>query len=70
MTRDMKKTAEKATREIPSNYDLNSSEIIDLMKKARKGSPDDTYNAIITAFKYGFVLGHRATVAGKITKRI
>ena len=70
MNRDMIKTAQKAETNVPANYDLNSSEIIDLMKKARSGSPDDTYNAIITAFKYGFVLGHRATVAGKITKRI
>lgn len=69
MLRDMEKTAEKATGNIGRYYDMKSSEVIELMKKARNGSPDDTLDAIITAFRYGFVLGHRATVASKTAKR-
>ena len=70
MIRDMKKTAEKAESNIPDSYDLYSTEIEKLMKQARCYSANETYKAIITAFNYGFVLGHRATLAGKVKKRL
>lgn len=70
MLRNMEKTAEKATKNIPDYYDINCSEINELMKKARHGSVDEAFTAIITAFKYGFVLGHRATVAEKMARRL
>ena len=70
MVRDMKKTAEKAERNIPDSYDLYSNEIEKLMEQARCHSANETYEAIITAFNYGFVLGHRATLAGKVKKRL
>jgi len=70
MTRDMEKTAEKAIQNIPDKYTIMSDEIMDLMKKARLKSPDETFDAILTAFRYGFVLGHRATIAGKVNKRL
>ena len=70
MTRNMEKTAERATKEIPGYYDINSAEIIDLMKKARNANPNDTFDAVVTAFKYGFVMGNRATVTGRVTKRL
>ena len=69
MNRDMKKTAEMATLNTPDHYDINSAEIFDLMAEARR-SPGETYEAILTAFRYGFVLGHRATLAGKVKKRL
>ena len=70
MVRDFRKTAEKAHHKIPDYYDLYSTEIIDLMKQARDRDPEETYEAILTAFRYGFVLGHRATTAGRVTKRL
>ena len=69
MYRNMEKTAEKANMNIPGNYDLVYSEIENLMRKA-KGTSEEKYDAIMTAFHYGFILGHRATVAGKIQKRL
>ena len=70
MVRDMKKTAEKAESNIPDNYDIYSNEIKKLMEQARCYSANETYKAIITAFNYGFVMGHRATLAGKVKKRL
>ena len=70
MIRDMRKTAEKAEHNIPDYYDLYGTEIAELMKQARCFSAHETFEAIITAFNYGFVLGHRATLAGKVKKRL
>lgn len=70
MIRDMKKTAEKADHNIPEYYDLYGTEIAALLRKARSCSAEETYEAIVTAFKYGFVLGHRATLAGKVKKHL
>ena len=69
MIRDFRKTAEKAHHNIPDYYGMRGQEIIDLMKQARDRDPEETYQAIVTAFRYGFVLGNRATVAGKVTKK-
>lgn len=66
MTRDIEKTAEKARENKPEHYDLTYQELRDLLEKAR----GDIGKAIITAFNYGFVLGHRATAAGKVKKRL
>ena len=66
----MRKTAEKAEHNIPDSYDLYSNEIEKLMEQARCYSANETYEAIATAFRYGFVLGHRATLAGKVKKRL
>ena len=66
MTRDIEKTAEKARENKPEYYDLTYQEMQDLLEKAR----GDIGNAIRTAFNYGFVLGHRATAAGKVKKRL
>lgn len=65
--RDIEKIAEKTTGEknrIPTAYDMTGSELFSLTEKARKDAPD----AILTAFRAGFVLGHRATKAGKYTE--
>ena len=70
MKRDMNKTAERADSQIKDAYDINILEVQELINKARNGSRYDAFDAIVTAFKYGFVLGHRATVAGKVTRRL
>ena len=72
MTRDMEKTAEIISGKMInekglSHYDMNSQEITRLFNLIDQG---EWYKAISTAFEYGFVLGHRATVAGKVTKRL
>ena len=68
--RNMEKTAEKADHNIPDYYDLYGTELTTLFRKARSGNADETYEALVTAFKYGFVLGHRATLACKVKKRL
>ena len=68
--RNMKQTADKASNNIPSTYDLNSTELRELISKARQADPNDSYDAIVTAFMYGFVMGHRATLAGKVKKHL
>lgn len=70
MKRDMNTTAEKANLINRDAYDIRMTEIQELINKARNGSRTDAFDAVITAFNYGFVLGHRATVSGKVTKRI
>ena len=56
--RNMIETARKAI--IPERYDMSARECVDLVEMARTG---DTFEAISTAFKYGFVLGQRAATA-------
>ena len=70
MKRDMKTTAEKAMHNVPDFYDINSEELRELLKKTRTVDPNDAFDAIVTAFHYGFVLGHRATAAGKVKHRL
>ena len=74
--RDMIKTAEKVGNGFFKKkemwaYDMTFDEFSNLIKLASsKDTPDPLSKAIFTAFRYGFVLGHRATVAGKIKKKL
>lgn len=65
MKRNMEITAEKAKGIVPERYDLTVPEIVALANKAKESKVD----AVCTAFLYGFMMGHRATAAGKIDKR-
>ena len=67
--RDMKKTAEKVEGKdiIPWHYQLTLGEINDAFDMIHK-SQEDEFNAIMTLFYYGFILGNRATRAGKVGK--
>jgi len=49
-------------------YDLNVSEMLELKEMVTEY--DKLFTAISTAFKYGFVLGHRATRNGRIKKAL
>lgn len=69
-TRNMEQIAETTGNLIPKDYDIDSSEILRLMKMARDYDPNEAYNCIVTAFYYGFAMGHRATRAGKVPKQI
>lgn len=68
MIRNMEKTAKKAESNVPVLYDLSFSEITELYRVIESGSKEKALDAILIAFKYGFVMGHRATLAGKVTK--
>lgn len=54
--RNIEQTAKKAVGKIPTAYDISIEEICELTKLCMT----DKFNAIITAFRYGFALGTRA----------
>ena len=58
MKRDMMKTVSQIKGKVPTAYELNYLECLDLAKMALKGG-DSVYNAVHEAFLYGFVLGAR-----------
>lgn len=66
--RDMHQTALRAKEVIPVNYCLRMVEMQELLRRARQLDREETLQAIEEAFLYGFALGNRATVAGKISK--
>lgn len=70
--RDIEKTANKVKGLFDKEngldaYDLNGDDLERLYQLVLENRIWDT---VITAFRYGFVMGHRATVAGKIAKKI
>lgn len=65
--RNMMETAQKAKGNIPHEYSLTMSECRELTVMVHDGH---LVSALLTAFRYGFVLGNRATASGKITTRI
>ena len=65
MKRDMMKTVERAKGTIPYNYELTFGELRDLYSVLMDESRDSRWDALTTAFDYGFVLGARAQKAGK-----
>ena len=65
MKRNMMKTVEKVKGNIPTMYDIDSSEINELCKILKAGSSDAIFNALSIAFEYGFILGARAHKSGK-----
>ena len=71
MIRNMKETAKKAHEYMYNSkldgYSLRLTEIEELKNMILKGN---VFDAIGIAFNYGFVLGNRVTVSGKITKKL
>lgn len=70
--RNMEKTAHKMSGKFNSQsgldrYDMTSDELGKLIAMSKEGN---AYESLIMAFCYGFVLGHRATVAGKIKEAL
>ncbi len=62
--RNMKATTERVHGRIAEHYDMSGSDVVELCEIAQK----DVYEAITRAFEYGYVLGHRATKAGKYSE--
>lgn len=62
MKRDMTKTAMKAAGKIDRRFNMDFEELSRLVRMARH---ENTGEAIITAFHYGYILGGRAHKAGK-----
>ena len=57
MKRDMIETASKAV--IDRRYNLSAADLVQLLRK------DDPSIELVTAFRYGYVMGGRAYKAGK-----
>lgn len=49
---------------IPPEYQIDPYQIMELKADAWKGT-EDAIAAIMKAFQYGYIMGHRATQAGK-----
>ena len=60
MFRDMKNTAAQAIGKIPNGYQLRATELGELIELAYSGRTDGVYDALVMAFRYGFILGKRA----------
>ena len=59
MKRDMMKTVSEVKGRIPRAYGLGFNECLELTKQAAGGDANAAFEAINTAFEYGFVLGAR-----------
>lgn len=60
--RNMRETAARVKGVRNDYYNISIGELKELADIARN---EDVYEAFITCFEYGYVLGHRATIAGK-----
>ena len=69
MKRNMIQTADLVKGHIPVRYDITSDEFQQLHEILHSGS-DGEFDALATAFRYGFVLGARAEKAGKNEIRV
>lgn len=67
MRRDMIKTAALAENKKDA-YDMSAYELNELKKMIT--DYDGLYTALVTAFNYGFVLGHRATRSGSVKGKL
>ena len=65
MKRDMISTAAKAKNTIPEHYDITVGELQELYSILKDDTRDGEWDALTTAFDYGFILGARAQKAGK-----
>lgn len=65
-SRNMEQIAERAISRIPTVYDMSYDEMRRLYEEFMGGQE---FTALATAFNFGFVMGHRATKAGKFRER-
>lgn len=59
--RDLEKTAARVIHRVPSSYELTYTNLTQLHDMAEH----NFFEAICAAFNFGYVMGHRATIAGK-----
>ena len=74
MESNIKKTAAEVDKKMPITYDMSMSdlqELLDPIFSTRNTNeiPNMIFQAVVTAYKAGFVRGHRATVRGRIGKK-
>lgn len=65
MNRNMMNTVDKVKDNIPANYDITIPELQELYEILQDPNRDGKWDALTTAFHYGFALGARAQKAGK-----
>lgn len=73
--RDIIKTVEKVQDDyfMKNNlcgYCMTLAEVLTIMGMMERKEIESIYDGAMLAFRYGFVLGHRATVAGKIKDKL
>lgn len=68
MKRDMHKTVAEIKGKIPQAYNMGASEVFELGEKALRGDANAAFEAIVTAFDYGFALGLRCAKRNPGTK--
>ena len=68
-TRNMEQIAQRAQQHIPKEYDVLVSELKRVRNETRKGGNEE-FEALCMLFNFGFVMGCRATRAGKVTRRL
>lgn len=69
MKRDMYKTVAEIKGKIPHCYCMSLDECLSLTKKAvNGGDANAAFEAIVTAFDYGFALGQRSAKKSPGTK--
>ncbi len=66
--RVMVATAYKAKGKIPTKYRLTADEMIELTSMV-SNSEDGLHDALLVAFRFGFVLGTRAAYKGKTNEQ-
>ena len=64
--RDLFITSDEVRGRIPVVYDLMASDIQQLYKLSK----EDPFNALTVCFRFGYVLGHRATLRGKYKEQV
>lgn len=62
MKRNMWKIAESMKGSIPSAYDLTYGEAVELKEKYESGECNARFDALLTAFRYGFALAQRMEI--------
>ena len=73
--RNMNNTINKIRGKIPTQYDMTMQEILDMMHPLNNAyltteEKDQLIYMIVNSFRYGFALGCRATIAGKIKQKL
>ncbi len=64
MKRNVKKIIEKRLYHVPSAYNMNSNDMLEIKEMATKNGITDTASLTVYAFVYGFELGNRAAKKG------
>lgn len=53
---------------IPDSYDMGLEDLTELLHKALSNDHNEALAAIVTAFRFGFAMGNRATHSRKLQR--